>query len=371
MHTLLSLALALTLSQGGTAPVIAPPSGPDEERETKRSAARPPLSFDSPMPIPEVAQWLNGSAPDFSDRKQIFLFVFWASNITPARESLPRLSLIADAYKSQGVTVVGMTAEPADGIRPLLESPTYKGAIGFAIGCDPDRSTYQQFMTASWQTSLPTVFLAKDHKVLWIGTPREVEAILKRVLDGSWTAQGRKEAHDRDAATTKRAGDFEQRLNILVDRREWDGMLAVLAEMEVDPDPSLAREGRLLRVGVLQQAGRTDEALRACDELVESTKDWIVAADVAKMLASPLFVKADMSRATLCALKAITLSKQKQAGAYVALAHVQARGGQADLAMRSLERALVLALPDERDAIQEEIETLKLTPAALPEPPRD
>lgn len=368
MQTLLLMTLAFTLSQDATPPVVAPPSGPGDERETKRSAARPPLSFDSPMPIPEVAQWLNGTAPDFSDRSKIFLLVFWASNITPARESLPRLSLIADAYKAQNVVVVGMTAEPADGIRPLLESPLYKDAVKFAIGCDPDRSTYQQFMTASWQSSLPTVFLAKGGTVLWIGTPREVEAVLKQVLDGSWTAQGRKEAHDRDAATTKRAEEFEQRLNTLVDRREWDGMLAVLAEMQADPDQSLAREGRLLRIGVLQQAGRQDDALRACDELVESTKDWIVAAEVAKMLASPLFVKPDMSRATLAALKAIALSKQKQALAYVALAHVQARGGQSDLALRSLDRALTLALPDERELVQEEIDTLKLAPVEATEP---
>ncbi|MSR69987.1 MAG: hypothetical protein EXS17_06560 [Phycisphaerales bacterium] len=366
MLALLLMTLVVTLSQDGKVPIVAPPSGPDEERETKRSAARPPLSFDSPMPVPEVAQWLNGSAPDFSDRAKVFLFVFWASNITPAREALPRLSVIADGYRSQGVVVVGMTTEPADGIRPLLDSPIYKDAITFAIGCDPDRSTFQQFMTASWQTSLPTVFLAQGGKVLWIGTPREVEAVLKSVLAGTWTVHGQADAHQRDAATMKRAGEFEQRLNVLVDRRDWDGMLAVLGEMEVDSDASLAREGRLLRIGVLQQAGRTDEALRACDALVESTKDWIVAAEVAKMLSSPLFVKHDVSRATLGALKAIALSKQKQALAYVALARVQARCGQSDLALRSLERALTLALPDERDLVQEEIEMLKSRPAPTP-----
>ncbi len=358
--------LALSIAQDGTGARVAPPGGPADERETKRSAARPPLSFDSPMPIPDVEQWINGSAPNFSDPNTLFVFVFWASNITPAREALPRLSRLAETYRDKGVIVVAMTSEPADGVRPLIESPAYKSAVTIPVGCDPDRSTFQQFMTASWQTSLPTVFVAKGGKVLWIGTPREVEPVVISVLNGSWTPTGRKDSHDRDAATTKRAGAFEQRLNTLLDRRDFDGMLLILDEMERDSDPTLAREGALLRVGVLQQAGKSDAALRACDELLEKSQDWFVAAEVAKMLASPLFLKPDISRATLAALKAIALSKQKEALAYVALSHVQARGGQGDLAMRSLDRALALALPDQREAIQEEIEWLKDQTAADP-----
>ena len=351
-------------------PVVPPPSGPGDESQTKRSAARPPLSFDSPLPIPDVAEWINGAPPDFTDRQTLFVIVFWASNITPAREALPRISRIADAYKDRGVVVVGMTAEPAEGIRPLLESSAYKESVRFAIGCDPDRSTYKQFMNASWQTSLPTVFLAKAGRVLWIGTPHELEKVLTAVLNGTWTVQGRKESHERDAATIMRAEAFEEALNVFVDRRDWDGMLLVLGEMELDSDASLAREGRLLRVGVLQQAGRTSEALQTCDALVESTKDWMVAAEVARMLSSPLFVTTDTSRSTLAALKGIALSKQKQAMAYEALSHVQARAGQRDLALRSLERALSLALPDERDVIQERIELLKATPEPVaPAPP--
>ncbi len=336
-------------------------SGPSTQEARPRAepsqatVARPPLTFGSPMPLPEIAQWARGEAPDFSDKSKTFLLSFWSSSITPARESLTQLSKFADHYRDQGLVVVGVTEEPMAGIQPLLDSPKFREGVRFAIGCDPDRSTYRQFMTESWQVALPTAFLAQNGQIIWIGSPRDAGEVLESVFAGKWTPQGRRAAHEEAAAAMKRATDFEARIEILIDRREWDALLLVLDEMEKDPNASLAREGKLLRVSTLQQAGKTDEALRLCDSLVKSTRDWEVASEVAKMLVSQLFPRPDLGRATMAALRAIALSKKHQARAYCAMADVQFRGGQKDLAIQSLERALLLADSDEISIISERL----------------
>ena len=59
-------------------------------------AVRPPLTFGSPMPIPDIEQWPRGAAPDFKDQSKTFLISFWSTAITPARESLTQLSKFSD-----------------------------------------------------------------------------------------------------------------------------------------------------------------------------------------------------------------------------------------------------------------------------------
>ena len=330
------------------------------------SAVRPPLTFGSPMPIPDIEQWARGAAPDFKDQSKTFLISFWSSAITPARESLTQLSKFADEYRDQGLIIVGVTEEPAGGILPLLDSPKYKEGIRFAIGCDPDRSTYRQFMSESWQNTLPTAFLARNGKIVWIGNPRDLKDVLAAVFAGKWTPEGRKEMYEQGAAATKRFMNFEKNLNILIDRRQWDAALEVVTEMEKDSNKSLAREGRLLRVSILQQSGKTAEALELCDSLIANSNDWEVASEVAKMLASPLFPKPDLARATIAALRAISLSKKQEALAYVALAEVQMRGGQRDLAILSLDKSLLLADLDEIDLIQNRLAEVRTPPSVQP-----
>jgi len=73
------------------------------------------------------------------------------------------------------------------------------------------------------------------------------------------------------------------------------------------------------------------------------------------MLASPLFSKSEIARATVAALRAISLSKEHEALAYLALAEVQLRNGQRDLAQSTLKKALLIADPDDEDLIQERL----------------
>ncbi len=333
---------------------------PAQSESGQPTAVRPQLTFDSPMPIPDIEQWARGQAPDFNDQTKTFLISFWSTANTPARESLVSLSKFADEYRNQGLVVVGVTEESAIAIQPLLDSPRFLEGIRFAIGCDSDRSTYNQFMKASWQNTLPTAFLARGGKILWIGNSRDLKNVLVAVFAGKWSSEGRKELYEQGAAATKRAAEFENKLSIFIDRRQWDAALEVITEMENDSNTSLAREGRLLRISILQQSEKTSEALQLCDSLIASTKDWEVASEIAVMLASPLFPTPDFSRATIAALKGIAMSKQREARAYCALAEVQLNSRQQDLAIRSFERALTLADIDEIDLIQDRLSEIRL-----------
>ncbi len=307
------------------------------------------------MPALEVKTWLVRQPKSLDNSAGVHVISFWSSAVTPARESLLTLSKLAAVIGDPRVEVVAITTEPAEAIAPLLDSPPLQGRVTIPVGCDPDFSSYNQFMTSSWQKSLPTAFVVSGGQVQWIGSPRQLEPVLRAILDGRWSTDARREDAQRELALRARAAEFEEGIRVHLDRKEYDQVMALVARMEADPDAGLAREGSLLRVAMLQQAGKTAEALESARALMQRSRDWVVHAELARTLASELFAKPDFSLALMAALGGTRLCGEKEALAFIALAEVQARSGQRDHALKTLERAAALATPEERDFIDERL----------------
>lgn len=351
-----------------TPPSTAPQSEPTPQPpDSGMSAARPPLTVGSAAPRSDISHWLQGQQPDFSDSSKTWIVLFWSPAITPARDSLPRLAKVAQANRDKGVEVVAIACEPVDVVAPLLETPRFKDRVDITIGCDPDRSAWNDWMKPSWQTNVPACFIVHQGNIAWIGDPREARAVVEAVQSGRWSREGRRAMHEERAAALKRSAAFAERTQIAIDRREWDTLLDICREMSADKNASIAREGRLLVISALQQAGRTDDSLTAADTILRHSTDWDTCAELATTLVSKLFEKPDLQRATMAALKAISLSKQREGLAYAALADVQMRGGQITAARATLDRALAIIDPWDEEALRTRIDALQ--PSAPADPP--
>ena len=328
-------------------------------------AARPPLTVGSAAPRSDISHWLQGQVPDFADSSKTWIVLFWSPAVTPARDSLPRLAKVAQRNRDKGVEVVAIACEPLDVVAPLLETPRFKDRVDIVIGCDPDRSAWNDWMKPSWQTSVPACFIVHQGNIAWIGDPREAGAVVEAVQSGRWSQEGRRAMHQERAAVLQRSAAFAERTQIAIDRREWDTLLAICREMSADKNPSIAREGRLLVISALQQAGRTEDSFAAADTILRHSTDWDTCAELATTLVSKLFEKPDLQRATMAALKAISLSKQREGLAYAALADVQLRSGQVTAARATLDRALAIIDPWDEEALRARIDALN---GSLPPP---
>lgn len=330
--------------------------------------ARPPLTVGSAAPRSDISHWLQGQEPDFADSSKTWIVLFWSPAVTPARDSLPRLSKVAQKHRDKGVEVVAIACEPLDVVAPLLETPRFKDRVNIAIGCDPDRSAWNDWMKPSWQTNVPACFIVHHGNIAWIGDPREAGAVAEAVQSGRWSREGRRAMHEERAAVLQRSAAFAERTQTAIDRREWDTLLDICREMSADKNPSIAREGRLLVVSALQQAGRTEDSFAAADTILRHSTDWDTCAELATTLVSKLFEKPDLQRATMAALKAISLSKQREGLAYAALADVQLRSGQVTAARVTLDRALSIIDPWDEEAVRARIDALQAPAPA--DPPR-
>jgi len=361
LHAFGALGCSSTSAQvDPTPPSTSPPANPTPPAASSgMSAARPPLTVGSPAPKSDVATWIRGQPPDLSDASKTWIVLFWSPAVTPARDSLPRLAKIAQKHQEKGVDAVAIACEPVDVVAPLLDTPRFKDRVDIAIGCDPDRSAWNDWMKPSWQTNVPACFIVHQGSIAWIGDPRDAGAVIEALQVGKWSKEGRRAMHEERAAALQRSASFAERTQIAIDRREWDTLLDICREMSADGNPSIAREGRLLVISALQQAGRTDDSLKAADTILRHSTDWDTCAELATVLVSNLFEKPDLQRATMAALKAISLSKQREGLAYAALADVQLRGGQVTAARATLDRALSIIDPWDEESVRARIDAME------------
>ena len=110
------------------------------------------------------AVWLNVRPPA---SPRLTLVDFWATWCTPCVAAMPQLDERHQRFAAQGVSVVGLSAEPVDPVKAFLA----KHAVRFPIGAGGARP----LQTTLGIRALPYALLADaSGKVLWRGQPQEL-----------------------------------------------------------------------------------------------------------------------------------------------------------------------------------------------------
>ncbi|MHC5068525.1 MAG: TlpA family protein disulfide reductase [Planctomycetota bacterium] len=141
------------------------------------------LEVGQPAPALDDLDWVQGSAPDFS--QQWTVVEFWATWCPPCVASIPHLSKLNSHY-GERLAVVGISNEDRVTVEPFLaeqgESMNYAVAVS---GTSPARDAYMDGING-----IPHAFLVNPHgSVIWHGHPMELDQVIEQAMAGTYDPQ--------------------------------------------------------------------------------------------------------------------------------------------------------------------------------------
>ncbi len=131
-----------------------------------------------PAPALAVERWLEGEAPAASSMQ---ILVFWEVWCPHCQNELPELSGRAAAWKSQGITVVGMTRLTKTATEEKVRDFYRQNKISFPTALERDGAMSEAYVV----TGIPAAAVVKDGIIVWRGHPaRLTEEVIRKLKAG-------------------------------------------------------------------------------------------------------------------------------------------------------------------------------------------
>lgn len=153
------------------------------------SVARAELTIGDPAPPLKVQAYVRGNPVDLS--RGTHVVEFWGTWCTTCVSSMPHLTELAKKYRGKvdvtGVSVWEKGDNPLAGVRKYVADSAQ--VMQYNVAYDgPSNTMANRWLAAAKMFGVPTAYLVKDGKILWIGHPlggldKAVEQALAGTLD--------------------------------------------------------------------------------------------------------------------------------------------------------------------------------------------
>jgi thiol-disulfide isomerase/thioredoxin len=152
----------------------------------ERDASNPPSGrLGQPAAPLAGLEWIK-DGPVQIEKGSVYVVEFWATWCPPCRTSIPHLTELQRQFKDQGVTIIGISNETADIVKPFVEEMGEK--MDYVVAVDSGRQAWNDYMDAFGVRGIPHAFIiGKDGRLIWRGHPMAgMDAVLQDVVAGDF-----------------------------------------------------------------------------------------------------------------------------------------------------------------------------------------
>ena len=227
------------------------------------------LNVGDPAPELKVARWLKGNTIEKLNPSRIQVVEFWATWCGPCKESIPHLTELAHQYRSTQVTFMGIAVWEPDPrkVKPFVDQMGAKMDYNVALdSVPPDTDPHDGVMARAWLRAageffIPTAFVIKDGKVVWIGSPMNLDKPLAAIVAGTWDPVAFATRRQARRVVEEKTATINQRAVPLFKARKYQAFLKSLDQITAGNE-AVARQFAGLNLPRSATAGTSTPASR-------------------------------------------------------------------------------------------------------------
>lgn len=137
-----------------------------------------------PAPKFSDMEWVKGD-PVKMETGSVYVIEFWATWCGPCIANIPHLTELQHSYKDKKVTIIGVSTEEAEIVKPFVKKRGDQ--MNYTVALDTTGQMKKVYMKAFDQGGIPHAFII-DQKglIAWHGHPNGMDRILGQVVAGSF-----------------------------------------------------------------------------------------------------------------------------------------------------------------------------------------
>lgn len=238
------------------------------------------LNVGDPAPELKVAHWVKGKKVEKFNPGRIYVVEFWATWCGPCKQTIPHLTELARQYRSKGVTLIGVDVwEPeVKNVKPFVDEMGARMDYNVAVdavppGADPhDGAMARSWLQAAEEYFIPTAFVVKDGKVVWIGSPMNLDKPLAAIVAGTWDTLAFARQREERRVIERKTANIDQRAVPLFKAKKYQEFLKTLDKITAG-NKAVAKHFAGMKLAAMCNSGDIDAGLALGAKLLDEHND--------------------------------------------------------------------------------------------------
>lgn len=309
------------------------------------------LGIGDAAPELKYSKWIKGDPIASFEGKKLYVLEFWATWCGPCKAIMPHVTELQKQYKDQATFIgVGVWEKVPQGQPYETSLPAVikyvKGNdanMGYSVIADNNEQYMgNQWLRAAGQNGIPSTFIVKDKKIVWIGHPASLDSILPKMIAGKYDIQAAKVANDKSAEAGREMAEkmtaMMKPIDDAVKAKEFNKAFDLMDKIKME-QPPLKAPMDMMRLKVLVDNFTLKEVQEFAQQWQASYKS------APSLVIAEIYNRDNLPKETyLWAAKNFgSTAELKNPLIFDALATLYAKGGEFQNAVAHQEKALEIA----------------------------